>query len=114
MSISDLLTQLQQPSPLFVFNEVMDLINDQYDFSPCAFVNGDVENSADENQGSCRVFAFAQAHSLDQAETLKLFAEHYQQVLSDPDGDSHGNIRAFMKNGWNGVVISGQPLTPKS
>lgn len=30
------------------------------------------------------------------ASTLRLFCEHYQDVLDTPDGDSHANIRAFV------------------
>jgi hypothetical protein len=33
-----------------------------------------------------------------------------QDVLDTPDGDSHGNIRAFMDNGWEGIAFEGEPL----
>jgi len=37
---------------------------------------------------------------LDEASALRLFCEHYKDVVETPDGSSHGNIRAFMGNGW--------------
>ena len=46
----------------------------------------------------------------DEASTLRLFCEHYQDVLDTPDGESHANIRAFMGNGWDGITFDGEPL----
>jgi hypothetical protein len=40
---------------------------------------------------------------LDKETTLKLWGQYYREVLNDPDGDSHQNIRNFMKTGWEGV-----------
>ena len=37
-------------------------------------------------------------------------AEHYQQVLDDPTGESHGNIRQFISTGWSGIRFEGAPL----
>jgi hypothetical protein len=33
--------------------------------------------------------------------------------LDTPDGQSHLNIRSFMKNGWAGVRFEGETLRPK-
>jgi len=33
-------------------------------------------------------------------------AQHYEQVKGDPDGDTHLNIRNFMKNGWEGITFA--------
>lgn len=57
------------------------------------------------NEGSCKVFSFGKLASLSPEETLACFGEHYRSVVADPAGDSHGNIRAFMKTGWEGVLF---------
>jgi len=57
--------------------------------------------------------AFASLNNLDKEQTLALFAEHYEAVLNDPEGDNHQNIRQFMLNGWDGVSFSGVALTLK-
>lgn len=94
------------------FKAVLEFIDSQYHHQPTAFKNGDTYNEATQNQGSARVFAFAQLHHLSKEDTLLLFAEHYQAVLNTPDGTDHQNIRQFMAHGWPGVVFEGQALTP--
>jgi len=59
------------------------------------------------------VFAFAQLNGLSAADTLYLFAEHYQSVLDHPDATDHQNIRQFMANGWDGIAFEGQALVAK-
>ena len=62
------------------------------------------------NVGSLKTYYFAHLHGLDEASTLRLFCEHYQDVLATPDGESHANIRAFMGNGWAGIAFDGEAL----
>jgi len=100
------------------FEEVMEVINGSYDFVPTGYTSGagtpeEVVNAAGQNSGSCKTFAFAKMHGLSQEPTLRLFCEHYQQVLGDPGGDSHLNIRAFIEHGWGGVQFDGEPLVEK-
>ncbi len=77
-------------------------------------MNGVTSSEAGENEGSCKVFAFGKIAELSQAQTLAAFGEHYRGVLADPSGDSHGNIRAFMESGWDGVDFpDGLSLSPK-
>lgn len=71
-------------------------------------------NPPGTNTGSCKIFYFAQLHSLPPDATLRLFCEHYQDVLDTPDGDSHANIRAFMKNGWEGIRFAGPALVSRA
>ena len=96
------------------FAKVLELIDANYQHQPTAFKNGDAYNEATQNQGSAKVFAFAQLNNLSEADTLYLFAEHYQSVLADPDGKDHQNIRQFMANGWQGIVFEGDALVPKN
>jgi hypothetical protein len=95
------------------FKEVLELIDTHYQHQPTAFKNGATYNEATQNQGSARVFAFAQLNQMDEKDTLYLFAEHYQSVLNSPEGADHQNIRQFMVHGWPGIVFEGQALLTK-
>ena len=95
------------------FSDVLAFIEASYTHTPTAFKNGLQHNASTENQGSAKVFSFAQLHGLDQAQTLSLFAEHYASVLATPDAKDHQNIRRFMLNGWDGVEFDGTVLTAK-
>ncbi|AWO00367.1 HopJ type III effector protein [Chitinophaga alhagiae] len=95
------------------FKEVTGFIERYYQHQPTAFKNGGAYNEATQNQGSAKVFAFAQLNNLSKEDTLYLFAEHYQSVLNTPDGADHQNIRQFMAHGWPGVVFEGQALVAK-
>jgi len=95
------------------FKEVIEFIETYYHHQPTAFKNGAVHNEATQNQGSAKVFAFAQLNTLDKTDTLCLFAEHYQSVLKSPDGTDHQNIRQFMIHGWPGITFEGQALRAK-
>lgn len=109
--LSTLLTALKANSASF--NEVITFIEKHYQHNPTAFKNGDIYNEATQNQGSAKVFAFAQINNLDEENTLFLFAEHYQSVLAHPDALDHQNIRQFMIHGWEGVEFDGVVLTLK-
>lgn len=95
------------------FKEVIEFIETSYQHQPTAFKNGDAYNESAQNQGSAKVFAFAQLNNLDKEDTLYLFAEHYQAVLNTPDGTDHQNIRQFMIHGWQGIAFEGQALVAK-
>ncbi len=100
------------------FAEVVAMIDRCFDYTPTGFSNGlgnRVQlNEPGQNVGSCKLLAFALIYQLDQQQTLNLFGEHYQDVLDDPDGDSHLNIRAFMADGWAGVRFDAEPLRNKA
>ena len=71
-------------------------------------------NTAGKNEGSCKIFAFALLHQLDKQQTLNLFGDYYRvDVLGNPDGDSHQNIRSFMRYGWQGIRFMGTALIAK-
>jgi len=98
---------------LLPFKEVIAFIETYYQHQPTAFKNGALHNEATQNQGSAKVFTFAQLNGLDKEDTLYLFAEHYQSVLNNPGGTDHQNIRQFMIHGWPGIVFEGQALLAK-
>ena len=106
-----LLQQLKANSA--TFKEVIEFIETYYHHTPTAFKNGSAYNEATQNQGSAKVFAFAKLNNLSEADTLYLFAEHYQAVLAHPDGSDHQNIRQFMANGWAGIVFEGEALVAR-
>lgn len=95
------------------FDDTQRIIAEHYLYQPTAFQNGPVANAAGQNEGSCRLFAFARLHGLSAEHTLALFGEHYRDVLNDPQGNGHANIRAFMEHGWAGIAFRGEPLTPR-
>ena len=95
------------------FAQVIEFIENYYQHQPTAFKNGNAYNEATQNQGSAKVFAFAQLNNLNAENTLYLFAEHYRSVLATPDATDHQNIRQFMAHGWLGIVFEGEALIVK-
>ena len=119
MSISEFLNKLKTSPEAIQFNDVMEIISKNYHYSPTQFSNGvgdeKVINEAGANEGSCKLFAFAQLNNLTKKETLACFGAYYRDdVLQNPDGNDHSNIRNFIKHGWEGIEFSGKALTPKS
>lgn len=96
-----------------MFDDTMAFIDQHYDARACAFRNGEVANAEGENVGSCKLLSFAKMHNLTEQQTLLCFGEHYRNVLNEPDGNSHQNIRQFQKTGWQGVQFDAQVLTEK-
>jgi len=115
MTIEEFKTKLKESPSNIAFSETIEVIEENYDFTPSSFVNGDLKNEAGENSGSCKVFAFAKAQSLSEEETLACFgAFYFEEVLNDPTGTGHQNIRNFISNGFDGLKINGQPLIKKN
>lgn len=112
----EILIEKLSSEPLNVeFAEVMNIIDAFYDYQPTAFTNGDLQNPAGQNEGSCKIFAFAMLNGLTQAQTLACFGRYYREdVLPHPNASDHGNIRNFIQHGWDGIELHGQALTQKS
>ncbi|EKO3417858.1 HopJ type III effector protein [Vibrio fluvialis] len=114
MELSALLTQLTEQPENVVFAEVIATIDAHYDFTLTAFDNGETRNEANQNNGSCKIFAFAQLNQLSPEATLACFGDFYRQdVLQHPENDDHQNIRNFIRFGWDGVKFEGVALTAK-
>jgi hypothetical protein len=106
--------QLSTEPETISFAQTIALIDALYDFTPTAFDNGDLHNAAGENNGSCKVFAFAAIHQLSAPQTLQLFGDYYRiDVLPEVKGDNHPNIRNFIRTGWDGISFSAPALTEK-
>lgn len=95
------------------FSDVIAFIDAAYTHTATAFTNGLQVNAATENQGSAKVFSFAQLNGLNPEQTLSLFAEHYASVLNTPEASDHQNIRQFMINGWDGIKFEATALSLK-
>jgi hypothetical protein len=96
------------------FPDVMAVISAEYNYSPTAFTNGDLRNEAGTNEGSCKIFYFAKLNELSKQTTLALFGQYYRvDVLQNPEGSDHGNIRNFIKSGWKGVTFDAVALVKK-
>ena len=100
------------------FNDTLAIIAAYYDYFPTAFANGlnpVLHNPAGSNEGSCRIFAFAQLHGFSVEQTLNLFGHYYHEdVLAHPAGQDHANIRQFMRDGWAGIDFKGVALLVKT
>ncbi|MBS3955676.1 MAG: HopJ type III effector protein [Methylomicrobium sp.] len=117
MTTKDLIEKIKAQHALS-FADVIAVIQENYDYIPSEFHNGldgnKLINEAGKNEGSCKIFAFAKLNELNQAETLGLFGDYYREdVLKNPEGSDHQNIRNFMRYGWEGIYFESNPLTPK-
>lgn len=117
MSLNTFLQKIQNKQEIS-FDETISIITESYHYTASEFSNGldddKLINATGTNEGSCKIFAFAQMNKLTQQQTLNLFGDYYRKdVLQDPDGSGHQNIRNFMQFGWQGIHFSQQVLSAK-
>lgn len=109
-----ILEQLKTSPETIQFKEVIAYIDENYNFTPTKFTNGNTVNEADQNNGSCKVFSFGKLNNLSKEDVLNLFGEFYREdVLKNPEGTDHQNIRNFIEFGWAGISFEGEALTRK-
>ena len=114
MNLESFLEKLKQFPETITFPETIAVIEANSTFTPTAFQNGTQANGVGENSGSCKLFSFAQLQNLSPAETLACFGSYYyDDVLKNPEGTDHQNIRNFMKLGWDGIKFEGTALILK-
>ena len=118
-SLAGILTRMDTDMESIQFSDVISVIDDNYDYTPTRFSNGLGEdrsvNEAGNNEGSCKIFSFARLHGLSKQQTLNCFGDYYRiDVLQNPQGTDHGNIRNFMRHGWDGIVFDGDALKAKN
>ena len=110
-----LLAQIKSNPETLEFQLVIDTINEHYDYTPVQFSNVSVISKAGENEGSCKIFAFAQLHDLDKTQTLNCFGQYYRDdVLNHPDNTDHANIRNFIKYSWDHITFDATALAIKA
>lgn len=113
MTEDELLEKIRTRPEEVEFEEVVGVIDRYYHYRPVRFRNGlddrQIVNEPGRNEGSCKIFAFALRHGLTVPQTLACFGRHYREdVLGG--GEGHANIRAFMRDGWEGVAFEQDPL----
>ncbi|WP_430461605.1 HopJ type III effector protein [Thalassolituus sp. LLYu03] len=108
---ADFLTALRSDDHLFA--TTLAFISEWFEFNASAFNNGGVMNSAEQNQGSCKVFALAQLLDLSKEDALRCFGEHYRDVLATPDVNNHHNLRRVLRDGLSDITFDQFPLTRK-
>jgi hypothetical protein len=114
MQLDDFLTKLNATPEQITFADTMAVVDANYEFTPTAFRNGELENAAGQNSGSCKLLSFAKLHHLSSQQTLHCFGEYYRtDVLQHPDATDHQNIRNFIRFGWEGVSFDDTALLAK-
>ena len=114
MQINDFLEKLSSQPEQVSFEDTISTIDENYEFTPTEFKNGDLVNQANQNNGSCKIFAFCKLQNINASLALHCFGNYYQKdVLQHPDADDHQNIRNFMQSGWDGISFSAQALKSK-
>ena len=114
MNLDTFLQKLKTNPDSIAFTDTMAVIEALYDFTPTGFKNGELMNEQGQNNGSCKLFAFAKLQNLNEQQTLNCFGAYYRDdVLKHPEGTDHQNIRNFMKTGWTGIQFNASPLKPK-
>ena len=111
-ALAEFLADMETNTHLFA--TTLGFINQWYDFTPSAFRNGTVTNSAEQNQGSCRVLAMALQLGLSAEQTLECFGEHYRDVLATPAVDNHHNLRRLQAEGLIDIHFDQLPLRRKA
>ncbi|WP_370424527.1 HopJ type III effector protein [Tenacibaculum dicentrarchi] len=114
MTLQEFKNKLKNTPKELDFSETINIIEDNYNFTPSAFKNGDLQNSSTQNLGSCKVFSFAIKQQLTKEETLACFAQYYFiDVLENPTATDHQNIRNFMNTGFEGLSFENENLSEK-
>lgn len=114
MELTEFLDKLKQTPEQVEFSDTMAVIEAHYRFTPTAFSNGDTHNEADQNNGSCKIFAFGLLNGLSEQHTLACFGRYYRDdVLQHPEATDHQNIRNFMVSGWKGIKFDGNALNSR-
>ena len=114
MELIDFIKKLKQSDENVTFEETIAVIEQNYSFTPTSFQNGSQYNNIGENSGSCKLFAFGLLQKLSVIQILSCFGSYYfEEVLGNPEGINHQNIRNFIKTGWNEIRFEGVPLVLK-
>ncbi|MFK5913417.1 MAG: HopJ type III effector protein [Woeseiaceae bacterium] len=118
MNTTELLNLIQTSPSEVEFDQVITVIENDYEYTATQFYNGlgdkEVVNEAGTNEGSCKIFAFADMNDLNESQTLSCFGKYYREdVILNLGGTDHANIRNFMKFGWEGLHFDQPPLKLK-
>ncbi|MGN0921482.1 MAG: HopJ type III effector protein [Cellvibrio sp.] len=111
MDLLAFIEKLKKTPELVQFRETIEVIDTQYDFVETEFTNHLIHNAAGQNNGSCKIFSFGKLNKLTKDETLACFGDYYREdVLKNPNGEDHQNIRNFILAGWDGISFAQSAL----
>ena len=114
MSVNAFLERLNCEPETVTFNDTMAVIEQAYQYQDTSFSNGEMELRPGQSSGSCKIFAFGLLNGLSEQQTLHCFGDYYRvDVLGNPTGEGHQNIRSFMQHGWSGISFHGEALVEK-
>jgi len=114
MTLESFLNKLNENPQEVAFSDTMAVVEELYNFTPTAFQNGDLNNEAGQNSGSCKLFSFAKLQNFLVEQTLACFGDFYRKdVLENQYASNHQNIRNFIKTGWHAISFEGQALVEK-
>ena len=114
MTLNLFLDRLNSEPETVTFDDTMAVIEQNYRYQDTAFTNGEMELIAGQCSGSCKIVAFGLLNGLSELKTLHCFGDYYRtDVLGNPEGSGHANIRSFMRHGWAGIQFSGEALLLK-
>ncbi|MET0356043.1 MAG: HopJ type III effector protein [Cellvibrio sp.] len=115
MQLDTFLAKLNKTPEQITFAETIATVDANYEFSPTAFRNGEFQNAAGQNSGSCKIFSLAKLQNFSVEKTLHCFGDYYRvDVLQHPQASDHQNIRNFIQFGWDGIYFEGSALNPKN
>ncbi len=117
-SLNKVINQIKNIPDKTAFDDVIEIIDEFYRYTPTRFYNGAdkniIINASGENTGSCKIFTFARLNDLDKDQTLNCFGKYYREdVLMHPEGSNHANIRAFIKHGPDNINFDNDALQLK-
>ncbi|RYY75488.1 MAG: type III effector [Gammaproteobacteria bacterium] len=115
MHLNTFLTKLNDSPDQITFAETIATVDANYEFTPTAFRNGELQNDVGQNSGSCKIFSFAKLQHFSVDRTLQCFGDYYRvDVLQHPQATDHQNIRNFIEFGWDGIQFEGPALREKN
>lgn len=117
MQVKEFIAQVKKGTRVS-FKETMAVVDENFSYTPVRFLNGlgddPVVNQAGKNEGSCKIFALGKRFGLSKQVTISLFGDLYwKDVLDNPNGTDHANIRTFLRDGWEGIRFDADPLKPR-
>jgi len=118
MTIDEFISNLENKPGKITFSDTMTLIDRYFHYIPSHFTNGisdeQIINEAGNNAGSCKIFSLGNLLQLNEMQTLHCFGDYYRiDVLQNPNGKDHANIRNFMQHGWSHIFFDSIALSAK-
>ncbi|MBN4080140.1 HopJ type III effector protein [Beggiatoa alba] len=115
MTLDGLLNLIKTQPEMINFEDVIQVIDTNYTYTPSRFTNGQgkakIVNEAGTNEGSCKIFSFAQSNKLSKDQTLACFGKFYREdVLQHPEYNNHANIRTLIEHSLDAIEFDNTVL----